>query len=346
MEPEGSLPQSQQPPPVPTLILAPPSRLSKINFNIILSSTPEVRLYRRISLVPMPLCMIRNKFLRWVVRTSPNPQVDHPLSAVRDYIFNIFAATLHICRPFLLPQPEDAPCRCDRDPLITMTGTHLSLWQGPTYHYDRNPLITVTGTHLSLWQGPTYHCDRDPRITVTGTHLSLWQGPTYHCDRDPRITVTGTHVSLWKGPTYHCDRDPRITMTGTHLSLWQGPTYHYDRNPIITVTGTHLSLWQGPTYHYDRDPLITVTGTHLSLTTYTYRSNTCSRRFVTRNFQGTTLLLPDIPPPKKKLFCRIRRRFISPNAFRVLLRLAKIVNASVNCVLFEWSNQDWDGQDM
>ena len=43
-----------------------------------------------------------------------------------------------------------------------MTGTHLSLWPGPTYHRDRDPLTVVTGTHLSLWPGPTYHCDRDP----------------------------------------------------------------------------------------------------------------------------------------------------------------------------------------
>jgi hypothetical protein len=46
----------------------------------------------------------------------PTPKLeDHPLSAVRDCIF---AATLHIRRPFLHPQPEDEPCRGDRDPLI------------------------------------------------------------------------------------------------------------------------------------------------------------------------------------------------------------------------------------
>jgi hypothetical protein len=38
--------------------------------------------------------------------------VDHALSAARDCVFNIFAATPH-------PQLEDAPCRGDRDPLIT-----------------------------------------------------------------------------------------------------------------------------------------------------------------------------------------------------------------------------------
>jgi hypothetical protein len=43
----------------------------------------------------------------------------HPLSAVRDWLFNILAATRHIWRPFLHPQSEDAPCRGNREPLIT-----------------------------------------------------------------------------------------------------------------------------------------------------------------------------------------------------------------------------------
>jgi hypothetical protein len=49
----------------------------------------------------------------------PTPKLeDNPLSAVRDCLFNVFAATLHIQRPFLHLQPEDAPCCGDRDPLI------------------------------------------------------------------------------------------------------------------------------------------------------------------------------------------------------------------------------------
>ena len=43
----------------------------------------------------------------------------HPLSALCDWLFNIFAATLHIWRSFLHPQPEDAPCRGDSYPFIT-----------------------------------------------------------------------------------------------------------------------------------------------------------------------------------------------------------------------------------
>jgi len=49
----------------------------------------------------------------------PTPKMeDHPLSDVRDCLFNIYAATLRICRPFLHPQSEEAPCCGDRDPLI------------------------------------------------------------------------------------------------------------------------------------------------------------------------------------------------------------------------------------
>jgi len=45
----------------------------------------------------------------------PTPQMEiYPLSAVRDCVFNIFAAALRI----LQPQSEDAPRRGARDPPI------------------------------------------------------------------------------------------------------------------------------------------------------------------------------------------------------------------------------------
>ena len=46
----------------------------------------------------------------------------HPLSAVRDCLFSIFAAVIHIWRPFLHPHPEDAPCRGNKDPLVRHRG--------------------------------------------------------------------------------------------------------------------------------------------------------------------------------------------------------------------------------
>jgi len=37
------------------------------------------------------------KFLQFLIAPCPTPKVEaHPLSAVRDFLFNIFAATLHI----------------------------------------------------------------------------------------------------------------------------------------------------------------------------------------------------------------------------------------------------------
>jgi hypothetical protein len=65
--------------------------------------------------------MFRNIILFYgedLLAPRPTPKLeDHPLLALRDCLFNVFAATLHNWRPFLHPQPEDAPCRGDRDTL-------------------------------------------------------------------------------------------------------------------------------------------------------------------------------------------------------------------------------------
>jgi hypothetical protein len=64
--------------------------------------------------------MVRNIIIFYgeeLLAPRPNPKLEyHPLSAVRDCLFNVIAATLHNWRPFLHPQPEDVPCRGDRDP--------------------------------------------------------------------------------------------------------------------------------------------------------------------------------------------------------------------------------------
>jgi hypothetical protein len=87
MEPKGSLPHSQVPSPG-----------------------------------PKPCAMFRNMVRFYgeeLLTPRPTPKLEgHPLSAVRDCLFHIFAATLHIRRPLLHPQPEEAPCRGDWDPLI------------------------------------------------------------------------------------------------------------------------------------------------------------------------------------------------------------------------------------
>jgi hypothetical protein len=70
----------------------------------------------------MVCIVIRNLVIFYgeeLLAPRPTPKLEgHPLSAVRDCLFHVFAPTLHIRRPFLHPQPEDAPCRGDRDRLI------------------------------------------------------------------------------------------------------------------------------------------------------------------------------------------------------------------------------------
>jgi hypothetical protein len=94
------------------------------------------RLYRRISPVPRPLCMIRNmfEFLRWVVSTSPNPQaVGLPLVGCPRVLIKYIRSYL----PYLEAVPPSATW-----------GRAMPWWQGPTYRCERDPLIAVTGTHL------------------------------------------------------------------------------------------------------------------------------------------------------------------------------------------------------
>ena len=92
------------------------SRLLSLSSARSIQSILLFRLYRKISLVTRLLCLVCNKVKvkEELLAPRPTPKVeDYPLSAVRNCLFNIFAATLHICRPFLHPQPEDAPCRGD-----------------------------------------------------------------------------------------------------------------------------------------------------------------------------------------------------------------------------------------
>jgi len=54
-----------------------------------------------------------------LLASRPNPRrKGHHLLAIYDCLIRLFLATLHIWRPFLHPQPEDAQCSDDRNPLI------------------------------------------------------------------------------------------------------------------------------------------------------------------------------------------------------------------------------------
>jgi hypothetical protein len=60
-------------------------------------------------------------FLRWrVVSTSPKPQAGGPqLVGCPRLLIQYICSCPPYWRPFLHPQPEDVPCRGDRDPPIT-----------------------------------------------------------------------------------------------------------------------------------------------------------------------------------------------------------------------------------
>jgi hypothetical protein len=62
------------------------------------------------------------------------------MSFVRCSLFNIFAATLHSWRPFLHPQPEDAPCCGDRG---RNTDMRFGLWNVMSL-YKAGFLMTVS----------------------------------------------------------------------------------------------------------------------------------------------------------------------------------------------------------
>jgi hypothetical protein len=95
------------------------------------------------------------KFFYGEVLLTPRPAPkleDHPLSAVRDCLFNVFAATLHNRRPFLHPQPEDAPCRGDRDPLNTVICINTTLFLQSNSSLEASISRRPFGPEFTTWQ--------------------------------------------------------------------------------------------------------------------------------------------------------------------------------------------------
>jgi hypothetical protein len=82
---------------------------------------------------------------RGVLSTSPNRSlVDHPLLAVCNCLFDIFAAAIHIWRPFLQLQPENTPCLGDRDPFIAGRFSIVSI-------FFQKQLLSWRFMYLELW---------------------------------------------------------------------------------------------------------------------------------------------------------------------------------------------------
>jgi hypothetical protein len=131
--PEGSLPHSQVPAtcPYPQPARSRPHPHNALNIPSIKSHVPFPLLRPYQSISPGPKLYVwtfGNKitFLRWgVVSTSPNPQDGGPpiFGCPRRLIQYIHSYPPY-WRPFLHPQPEDAPCRGHADPLtasVTMS---------------------------------------------------------------------------------------------------------------------------------------------------------------------------------------------------------------------------------
>ena len=123
------------------------------------------------------------------------------MSAVRDCLFNIFAATLHIWRPFLYPQPDNAPCRGNRNPLITAVQIYTS---------DK-----VLQLYRHVTPGSHEHCsffgDEPAQNTSDTTRAAqsrgTWRNKTQHhcpCGRDKVSSVVSNYRQLlFQGMTQH-----------------------------------------------------------------------------------------------------------------------------------------------
>ena len=95
------------------------------------------------NLEALVILSLEDTFLRWgVVRPSPNPQAGGPpFASCPRLLIQYIRSYLPYWRPFLHPQPDDAPWRGDRDPLITekraMRFSKMTL-----HNLEENELVT------------------------------------------------------------------------------------------------------------------------------------------------------------------------------------------------------------
>jgi hypothetical protein len=90
----------------------------------------------RMCYIPSPracemFCYVVSFYDEELLAPCPTPKLeDHPLSTVCSCLFKIFAATVHIWRSFVRPQPEDVPYYGDRGPvcLADITVWYWKIW--------------------------------------------------------------------------------------------------------------------------------------------------------------------------------------------------------------------------
>jgi hypothetical protein len=172
MEPGGSLPYLQEPAtcryPEPAQS-SPWSHPTSWRSILILPSHLRLGLPSICRLFPNMLIFYGEELL------APRPThklEDHPLSAVRDCLFNVFAATLHIWRPFSnYNTTATLSCRAE-----TQTGCRRCTRDGHIVSSaERCPLVTdVTSNVLQLCSYKEIHESwRNSRWGPCGTHLFL-----------------------------------------------------------------------------------------------------------------------------------------------------------------------------
>jgi hypothetical protein len=150
--------------------------------------------YQRISRGPGHMYLFRNKASFYgeellAPRPYSKPE-DHPLSTVRYYLF-IYSQLPSISKA-VHPQPEDAPCRADRDRFIT---DHTAIYRTCTIHkasqYDiisahlTSPSFKTISLSLRILFNPKLKSSNQKAVVSLSLSLSL-----------------SVHISLISFPTF------------------------------------------------------------------------------------------------------------------------------------------------
>jgi hypothetical protein len=146
-------------------------------------------------------------FLRWVVSTSLKPKAGGPpLVGCPPLLIQYIHSYLPYWRPFLHPQPEDAPCRGGREPLNTVNSVTISYTVYFTFTIFVNKtklyiciiiiVIALTGQGLRLLRlatMPLFSHMLPLRIDVTTSTKDFYSAARQSC-----YEVLGSNVDGYK----------------------------------------------------------------------------------------------------------------------------------------------------